>query len=260
MKRILFTLAAVGMFASLPLSAQLIDEKDVTVTMDLQPVLQLDMTTPNQLEFVFDDINEYYAGITQYAATVLKVSSTVSWDLYAVGRSNGTNGPEFWDQVIDYGNSNPNAIPDLPLSLLELRQAQVNSGATAAAVTATFADYSQAFAQTAAPSAGNSLYVNGGTNTPPTNQDKYIAGHAGTTAPGTDAMAGGSFLINGGTTSDYYYTIDYRILPGLPAVFPMAGDADGNTFEDLVTVNGAGSYAEPGVYTMYVQYILLEDQ
>lgn len=260
MKRILFTLAAVGMFASLPLSAQLIDEKDVTVTMDLQPVLQLDMTTPNQLEFVFDDINEYYAGITQYAATVLKVSSTVSWDLYAVGRSNGTNGPEFWDQVIDYGNSNPNAIPDLPLSLLELRQAQANGGATAAAVTATFADYSQAFAQTAAPSASNSLYVNGGTNTPPTNQDKYIAGHAGTTAPGTDAMAGGSFLINGGTTSDYYYTIDYRILPGLPAVFPMAGDADGNTFEDLVTVNGAGSYAEPGVYTMYVQYILLEDQ
>jgi hypothetical protein len=73
-------------------------------------------------------------------------------------------------------------------------------------------------------------------------------------------MAGGSFLINGGTTSDYYYTIDYRILPGLPAVFPMAGDADGNTFEDLVTVNDAGSYAEPGVYTMHVQYILLEDQ
>ena len=40
----------------------------------------------------------------------------------------------------------------------------------------------------------------------------------------------------------------------------MAGDADGNTFEDLVTVNGGGAYAEPGVYTMYVQYILLEDQ
>ena len=260
MKRILFSLVAVGLLINLPAHAQLIDEKDVTVTMDLQPVLQLDMTTPNQLEFVFDDINEYYAGITQYAATILKVSSTVSWDLYAVGRSNGTNGPEFWDQVIDYGNSNPNAIPDLPLSLLEMRQAQVNSGSTAAAATATFADYSSAFPQVAAPSQSNSIYVNGGTNTPPTNQDKYIAGHAGTTAPGTDAMAGGSFLINGGTTSDFYYSIDYRVLPGLPAVFPMASDADGNTFEDLVTVNGAGSYAEPGVYTMYVQYILLEDQ
>ncbi len=260
MKRILLSLVAVSMLMTLPATAQLIDEKDVTVTLDLQPVLQLDMSTPNQLEFVFDNINEYYAGITQYAATILKVSSTVSWDLYAVGRSNGTNGPEFWDQVIDYGNSNINASPDLPLSLLELRQSQVNSGATAAAATAAFADYNQAFSQAAVPSAGNSLYVNGGTNTPPSVADKYIAGHSGTTATGADAMAGGSFLINGGTASDFYYALDYRILPGLPAVFPMASDADGATFEDLVTVNGAGSYAEPGVYTMYVQYILLEDQ
>ena len=260
MKRILLSLVAVSMIMTLPATAQLIDEKDVTVTMDLQPVLQLEMSTPNQLEFVFDNINEYYAGITQYAATVLKVSSTVSWDLYAVGRSNGTNGPEFWDQVIDYGNSNINAIPDLPLSLLELRQAQPNNGSTAAAATATFADYNQAFAQAGAPSAGNSLYVNGGTNTPPSVADKYIAGHACTTAPGADAMPGGSYLINGGTASDFYYAVDYRILPGLPAVFPMAADADGATFEDLVTVNGAGSYAEPGVYTMYVQYVLLEYQ
>ncbi len=260
MKRILLTLVAVSMIMMMPASAQLIDEKDVTITMDLQPVLQLDMSTPNQLEFVFDNINEYYAGITQYAATVLKVSSTVSWDLYAVGRSNGTNGPEFWDQVIDYGNNNPNAIPDLPLSLLELRQAQPNNGATAAAATATFADYNQAFAQTAAPSAGNSLYVNGGTNTPPGADGKYIAGHSGTTGTGADAMPGGSYLINGGTASDYYYAIDYRILPGLPAIFPMAGAADGNSFVDLETANGPGSYAEPGVYTMYVQYILLEDQ
>ena len=102
-------------FAGMTVNAQLIDEKDVTITLDLQPVLQLEMSTPDQIEFVFDDIDEYYAGITHYAATILKVSSTVSWDLYAVGRSTGTNGPEFWDQQIDYGNSNPNAIPNLPL-------------------------------------------------------------------------------------------------------------------------------------------------
>ena len=46
----------------------------------------------------------------------------------------------------------------------------------------------------------------------------------------------------------------------MASIFPMAADADGVLMEDLVTVNGAGSYAEPGVYTMYVQYILLEDQ
>ena len=240
-------------------NAQLIDEKDVTVTLDLQPVLQLNMSTPDQIEFVFDDINEYYAGITHYGATVLKVSSTVSWDLYAVGRSTGTNGPEFWDQQIDYGNSNPNAQPDLPLSLLELRQSQPNSGDGAAL--GTFTDYSTAFSPSSTASAANSLYVNGGTNTVPATTDKYIAGHAGTTGvAGDDFMEGGSYLNQNGINSDYYYVIDYRILPGLPAIFPMAADADGATMEDLVTANGAGSYAEPGVYTMYVQYILLEDQ
>lgn len=259
MKKVTLLCGALMVLGAGSLKAQLIDEKDVTVTLDLQPVLQLDMTTPNQIEFIFDDINEYYAGITQYAATVLKVSSTVSWDLYAVGRSTGTNGPEFWDQQIDYGNNNPNAVPDLPLSLLELRQSQPNNGDGAAA--GLFSDYSQAFSASSTPSAGNSLYVNGGTNTPPTTNDKYIGGHAGTSGvAGDDFLPGGSYLTSTGTTSDYYYAIDYRILPGLPAIFPMAADADGATFEDLVTTVGAGAYAEPGVYTMYVQYIILEDQ
>ncbi len=101
------------------LFAQLQDEKSVTVTMDLQPILQLDMETADQIEFVFDDIKDYYAGITKYGATILKVSSTVSWDLYAVGRSNGTIGPEFWDQVIDYGSgTGTNAINEFPLAWL----------------------------------------------------------------------------------------------------------------------------------------------
>lgn len=251
--------AAALCIAGIAANAQLIDEKDVTVTMDLQPVLQLDMTTPNQIEFVFDEINEYYSGITQYGATILRVSSTVSWDLYAVGRSTGTNGAEFWDQQIDYGNNNPNAIPNLPLSLLELRQNQANNGAAAA--TGAFADYSTQFSPAATPSGQNSLYVNAGTNTPPTANDKYIGGHSGTSGnPGDDFLPGGSYLTSTGTTSDYYYSIDYRILPGLPAIFPMAFDADGTTAEDIVSANAAGNYAEPGVYTMYVQYILLEDQ
>ncbi len=259
MKKVGLLTAAMMIAGMTTVNAQLIDEKDVTVTLDLQPVLQLDMSTPDQIEFVFDDIDEYYAGITHYGATILKVSSTVSWDLYAVGRSTGTNGPEFWDQQIDYGNSNPNAQPNLPLSLLELRQAQANNGSGAA--TGGFADYSGAFSPSSVPAGGNSLYVNGGTNTAPSANDKYIAGHAGTSGvAGQDFMEGGSYMNQNGVNSDYYYVIDYRILPGLPAIFPMAHDADGATAEDLVSVNGAGAYAEPGVYTMYVQYILLEDQ
>ena len=73
-------------------------------------------------------------------------------------------------------------------------------------------------------------------------------------------MAGGSYLNQTGTSSNFYYVLDYRILPGLPAIFPMAYDLTSSTAEDIVSANGAGTYAEPGVYTMYVQYILLEDQ
>lgn len=242
-------------------NAQLIDEKDVTVTLDLQPVLQLDMTTANQLEFVFDDINEYYAGITQYAATILKVSSTVSWDLYAVGRSSGATAAGFWDQQIDYGSDNDNAINQLPLSLLELRQSQPNSGDAQAVLAGTVnTDYSSAFSANGTVSSANSLFANAdGSITPPTQADKYIAGHAGAGTTG-DFMPGGSYLTQTGTTSDYYYAIDYRILPGLPAIFPNAHSADGATAQDIVTSNTAGNYAEPGVYTMYVQYVLLEDQ
>jgi hypothetical protein len=155
-KLMLTLLMIAGVFGTA--NAQLIDEKDVTVTMDLQPVLQLDMTTANQLEFVFDDINEYYAGITNYAATILKVSSTVSWDLYAVGRSSGATADGFWDQQIDYGSDNTNAINQLPLSLLELRQSQPNSGDSAA--TGTFSDYSAAFSSNGVVSARNSLFTN----------------------------------------------------------------------------------------------------
>lgn len=256
-KLMLTLLMIAGLFGTA--NAQLIDEKDVTVTMDLQPVLQLDMTTANQLEFVFDDINEYYAGITNYAATILKVSSTVSWDLYAVGRSSGSTAAGFWDQQIDYGDNNTNAIDQLPLSLLELRQSQPNSGDGGA--TGAFSDYSAAFSPNGIVSRANSLYVNGGAITPPTADDKYIGGHAGTTGvAGADFMPGGSYMTQTGTTSDYYYAMDYRILPGLPAIFPNAGSADGTTPQDIVTSNAAGNYAEPGVYTMYVQYVLLEDQ
>lgn len=261
MKRRIFFLAVISMVFGLQtgLFAQLQDEKSVTVTMDLQPILQLDMETADQIEFVFDDIKDYYAGITKYGATILKVSSTVSWDLYAVGRSNGTTGAEFWDQVIDYGSgSGTNAVNEIPLSAVELHQSQPNNGAGVA--TATYIDYSTPFPASNVHNGANSLYVNNGTLTPPTIADKYLAGHSGVTAIGDDAMAGGSYLTAGGYTSNYYYVIDYRLLPGLPAIFPNAYDADAATAEDLVTAGGPDSYAEPGVYTMYVQYVLVEDQ
>jgi hypothetical protein len=57
-----------------------------------------------------------------------------------------------------------------------------------------------------------------------------------------------------GSRSNYYYSIDYRIVPGLPAVFPNAASNAGVTAA-LV----APAYAQPGVYTMNVKYVLVEN-
>ena len=74
MRSKLFILCAIALVMGLHngLFAQLQDEKSVTVTMDLQPILQLDMETADQIEFVFDDIKDYYAGITKYGADYFK--------------------------------------------------------------------------------------------------------------------------------------------------------------------------------------------
>lgn len=271
-------MAATGLIATTA-SAQLVDEKDVSITLDMQPVLQLDMTTPDQIEFVFDEISEYQSGITHYAATILKVSSTVKWDLYAVGRSQGNNGPTFWDQQVDYGSDNVNAIPDIPLSLLEIKQSRPNPALgnsinEAGDGDGIYSDYSSNFQNAITPDDGyadaadlsqaaneytgsNSIYVGDGSGTPPSLDDKYIAGHSGTTGI-NDFVAGGTYLNQSAASSDYYYTLDYRILPGLPAVFPMAYRAGAS--EAINAVGAPSNYAEPGVYTMYVQYVLLEDQ
>jgi len=257
MKKFFLVLSFLGLFSAWSFG-QLIDEKNVTVTMDLQPILQLKMTTSDQIDFVFDDIKDYYSGIIKYGATVLKVSSSVTWDLYAVGTSqDGT----FWDQQVSYsGGGGANAISNLPLELLELHQHEPNQydlNATGAQT-----DYSAAFSPANSPAVGvNSIYASATPYTAPGADQKYIQGHKGTVA-GQDGAPGGSYLTATpapGTFSDYYFVIDYRILPGLPAIFPNAGLNDG-TAEDLVTVNGAGAYANPGVYTMNVKYILLEDQ
>ena len=78
---------------------------------------------------------------------------------------------------------------------------------------------------------------------------------------------------NNGIDPNFYYEIDYRILPGYPAIFPNAFNEDASIAENIITTaetsvvlaGGAAtpakkSYAEPGLYTMNVQYILLEDQ
>lgn len=251
MKRVFLFLAVV--LLTVTSYGQLQDEQNVTITMDMQPILQLNMQTPDQIDFVFDDIYDYYGGITKYGATILKVSSSVNWDLYAVGYSNDG---QFWDQQLQYGAvaAGNAAVDDLPLSALEIYQYLSNTADANA--TGTYTDYSTPFTEYQNLAAGNvgqnSIFYSATPYTVPGAAEKYVQGHGDI----LDFQLGGSYLTQGATTTSIYYTVlDYRILPGLPAIFPFAGQND-NTSDGLV----APAYAQPGVYTMNVKYVLLENQ
>ena len=240
--------------------AQIQDEENVTVTMELVPILQLNMNTPDQVNFVFDEISEYIGGITQYGATILTASSTVSWDLFASGTSGqhaAAFANSFWDPQVAYGAAS--GIDDLPLTALELHQfpADINEGA------APLPDYGAQFVQVPQLPAvvttnSNNIYVAAGSPyTAPGATQRYIAGHDLL----TEFVEGGSYLTQtavaaNGADAAYYFVIDYRIVPGLPAVFPFASSGAAVADDALL----AGTYAQPGVYTMNVKYLMIENQ
>jgi hypothetical protein len=254
--------------------------------MDLQPILQLKMEGPDQLDFTFDEINEYYAGIVKYGATVLKVSSTVSFDLWAAGLSQGQEGAFLWDNPVEYATPSLTATDNIPLTALELRQFPANPSVLGGCVNAptTSSDYSTAFQPITAPATSvmtpgnNAIYCpplalpyNAPLSTiAPNASEKYIAGGTGQTAG--CSVIGGSYLIGGlnANSSSYRYVMDYRILPNLPVTFPshFVANAVNGAAPSLVAAETAavailanGSvYANPGVYTMYVKYILAQDQ
>ena len=262
--------------------AQIQDEENVTVTMELVPILQLNMNTPDQVNFVFDEIPEYIGGITQYGATILTVSSTVNWDLFATGTSAAHQAAateQIWDYVVGYGPATPvltgaGARSALPLSLLELHQfpsTVVTEGGAGTLQTANYGGVFSAAVGAIATAWPNNIYVSTASAylAPPTVSDPYIAGGSGA----QDFVNGGSYLTQTAAvgTSKYYFVIDYRIVPGLPAIFPKAGTTVGaDETHNLETsaaaayatgVTGAvGAYAKPGVYTMNAKYLLVENQ
>ena len=266
-------LTVAGMFTGAAVFAQPVDmnllttESDVTVTMDLQPVLELQMTTPDQINFTFNTISSYLAGITHYGATVLRVSSTVEWDLVAVGTSSDNEGTqsEFWDNPVQYSATTATKVPTIPISVLELQQTPPNPIASANT------DYSGAYAQNPASGAiatsTNSVEVGnqaGGTSIAfqtNTTDARLIAGDLGALFAGGVGVAvtPGSYLSTvrrSYNPGDFKYTISYRIVPGLPAVFPLRDADDAALAPDPAT----SQYAAPGVYTMEVRYVLTEDQ
>lgn len=275
MKTILKFAMSIALFGFIAtINAQKADQAGVSIALDMKPILQMEMTSPDQINFVFDEKSKYYKGITKEGGTVIKVTSTVKWDLYAVGRSStkNPNGKTFWDQQESY-ESTVNSVANIPMSLLELRQRQPNNGANHSE--GMYTDYSQGFKDAFRPNGGNSLYVSeNGTPTPPNKTGKYIAGHAGISDDIKNGfMESGSYVSKNGQGDDFLYIIDYRILPGFPAIFPNAFNSDATVAENIVSSsnassvlvggaagNGKATYAEAGAYTMNVQYVLLEDQ
>lgn len=230
--------------------AQTIEESNTTMMLDLQPVLELNINGSGNINFIFDETSEYLVGIVKYGATTLSVNSTVNWDLYAVGYSAAGT---IWEQQTKYDSgADPNAENVLSLHALELHQDKVNAGASGASPF-TNADYSSPFTPIAAIGK-NCIYTSANPYVKPLSTDKYIAGHYST----SDFITGGSYLINNNPGGgNYYYVIDYRIKPGLPAIFPNAGTnfipgiADG-----IIT---PGHYLQPGIYSCSIKYILTEN-
>ena len=119
-KKVLLAATIVGLFSINQSSAQLSDQEYVSVTMDLQGILQLNMTTEPQVDFVFNTIQKYQVGITKYNATRLEVESTVPWDLYAQPST------QYWTQELAYG-AGTNGQSQLPSEILEMESIQPNN-------------------------------------------------------------------------------------------------------------------------------------
>lgn len=277
-KNYLLPALLIGVFATSGLQAQTIDmnqnsgESDVTITLDLQPILELQMSTPDQIDFVFDNINSYMSGITRYGATVLKVNSTVDWDLAAIGTSGTFEtsvATPWWDNPVQYKTPTATSVATIPLDVLELQQIPRNPATGAAAIdtyNSAFPIYSGGVIQasTNAIEVGRQAATTTVTMSDAVIDKKMIAGVLDAIAgAGVSSVGPGSYLNTVGagySAANYKYTISYRLLPGLPAKFPMR-DADNVVALNQQGITDAGAeYANPGVYTMEVRYILTEDQ
>lgn len=229
--KLMLVAAFAGLLSIGNINAQLSDQEYVAVTMDLQGILELNMTTEPQVDFVFNTIQKYQVGITKYNATRLEVEATVPWDLYCQPST------QFWTQQIAYG-SGINGQGTLPCEILEVQAIQPNSIAAAN----TFNSFI-------------GLTSSGGTNTAsltPTVNTQFLAGEfatgvANSYPPGTSTA---SPLTN-------KFLIHYRIKPGVPADFPDL--AAQYPVEAAATFPPATPYAQAGYYDLEVVFTLTED-
>jgi hypothetical protein len=231
--RVLTLTAIAGLFAVNTTKAQLSDQEYVAVTMDLQGILELNMTTEPQVDFVFNSIQKYQVGITKYNATRLEVESTVPWDLYAQPSS------QFFTQQIAYG-AGTNGQGTLPSEILEMQAIQPNTTVTNTPLTF------NSFIGLSSDFGGNTASLTPSANT------QFLAGEfaQGVTSSYAPATSTASPLTN-------KFLIHYRIKPGVPANFPDLTSQ--YPAVALATFNATTPYAQPGYYDLEVVYTLTED-
>lgn len=217
-KRILILIAMVGIaFQS---NAQLSDEEYAYVTMDLQGILNLTMTTDPTVNFVFKTIPEYQNGIIKFNATKLDVDATVAWDLFAYASTDN------WTQVDAYSTSGQ---ATLPAEILEMQSIQPNSSLAPAN-----------FNTMASLKGLTNSAVAGGV---PTAATQFLAGMVGTAV--LESYAPGAASAN---PSSNQFRVHYRLKPGIPASFPNS-----------TVVLAAPGFAQSGYYYLEVVYSLVED-
>jgi len=219
MKKKLLVLLAFTAFA-FQTKAQLSDEEYAYVTMDLQGILNLTMTTDPNVNFTFKSIPDYQNGIVKFNATKLDVDATVAWDLFAFASTDN------WNQVDAYST---NGQSTLPAEILEMQS--MNSNTTAA--TDNFNTLVSLKGLT------NSGVVGG----IPAATTQFLAGMVGTAAG--ESYAPGAAGSNPATNQ---FRVHYRLKPGIPATFPNS-----------TVALAAPGFAQSGYYYLEVVYSLVED-
>src|SRR6187401_639075 len=219
MKKKLLVLLAFAAFA-IQSQAQLSDEEYAYVTMDLQGILNLTMTTDPTINFTFKSIPDYQNGIIKFNATKLDVDATVSWDLFAYASTDS------WTQVDAYST---NGQSTLPAEILEMQSMNQNS-------TAATDNFNTLISLKGMTNSG----VAGGI---PAATTQFLAGMVGTAAG--ESYAPGAA---GSNPSTNQFRVHYRLKPGIPATFPNS-----------TVALGAPGFAQSGYYYLEVVYSLVED-
>ncbi len=230
--RILTLMAGLFCLASFNAFAQLSDEEYAYITMDLQGILDLTMTTNPQVDFSFNSIAEYKQGIVKYNATQLEVDATVAWDLYVYASTDN------WTQVEAYST---NGASTLPSEIIEISSSVDNSAiAGGEGLDNNFVSL-------------KGLTNSGMDDGTPDANTQFLMGGDNTTA-GVGVIEAGDPGTAASNPTTHKFRMSYRLKPDIPGTFPNS-----TVLLDDPALGNTADYAQAGYYYIEVVYALVED-